>query len=329
MITFTRYLYLKDEVEYSLLICILKNRREEAMFWFEELYESGITQTYFLIEFYFKYYFEVMPEYVEEIREATMLNIMGHLQRGGPLLLPLLFQREEIKGVGKEGGVRGALPSDEFSLFEKSMREKNLEELEYYLMELCDEMCLPYVLNLMCKFFDKGREKPLIQFSLQFIKDKRKVYFIFLKKWIYLETREKVVNNVEVEGIVGGEEGIVGEVRGAIPSWFGSVLQNGGGALPSAWKLLKQQCKYNIPLTEVRTYATKLERDVMTETELLYAFRTNWLFYAAACPLWKKRIEEYGGIKELENTEFFTMFDLEPDEQPREILYACLGIELK
>ena len=39
-IQFTRYLYEKDEVKLSLLLCIL-NKKEEAIFWAYELYYSG------------------------------------------------------------------------------------------------------------------------------------------------------------------------------------------------------------------------------------------------------------------------------------------------
>jgi hypothetical protein len=41
--TFTRYLYNKDHVEYSLLTALRENKREEALFWAYELYYSGFT----------------------------------------------------------------------------------------------------------------------------------------------------------------------------------------------------------------------------------------------------------------------------------------------
>ena len=57
-------------------------------------------------------------------------------------------------------------------------------------------------------------------------------------------------------------------------------------------------------------------------------FINNWLFYAKDCPLWKKRLSEYNyQIKsnkiEFENEDqeedFWNKYNLEPDEQPKDI----------
>ena len=40
---FTRYLYNKEQVEFSLLAAIQENKREESLFWAYELYHSGFT----------------------------------------------------------------------------------------------------------------------------------------------------------------------------------------------------------------------------------------------------------------------------------------------
>ena len=42
MTTFTRYLYLKEEVEVALLVSLLNKDKERALFWAYELYYSGL-----------------------------------------------------------------------------------------------------------------------------------------------------------------------------------------------------------------------------------------------------------------------------------------------
>ena len=41
---FTRYLYEKQEVGYSLLHALLQKKEEEAIFWARELYDSGFEE---------------------------------------------------------------------------------------------------------------------------------------------------------------------------------------------------------------------------------------------------------------------------------------------
>ena len=54
-IIFTRYLYLKDEVEIALLASLL-NKKDDALFWAFELYFSGFESE--LIEILWKIYYE-------------------------------------------------------------------------------------------------------------------------------------------------------------------------------------------------------------------------------------------------------------------------------
>ena len=53
-ITFTRYLYLKDEVYLSLLVSIL-NKSDDAVFWAYEIYYSGLQEE--LLDFIWKIYY--------------------------------------------------------------------------------------------------------------------------------------------------------------------------------------------------------------------------------------------------------------------------------
>lgn len=80
-------------------------------------------------------------------------------------------------------------------------------------------------------------------------------------------------------------------------------------------------------------YLTNIEQH-----ELLDTFRNDWLKYAAKSPIWKKRIENIGGIiqdsqpifpdDEVYET-FLQKYGYEPDEQGIDIYKKCLGIEVE
>ena len=61
-ITFTRYLYIKDEVQLALLVSIL-NKSEKSLFWAYELYYSGFHVELFnlLWKIYFDFYYTLNP----------------------------------------------------------------------------------------------------------------------------------------------------------------------------------------------------------------------------------------------------------------------------
>jgi integrase len=63
-ITFTRYLYLKDEVQLSLLIALL-NKKDTALHWAFELYYSGFEEELFqhLWKIYYDFYYTLNPSF--------------------------------------------------------------------------------------------------------------------------------------------------------------------------------------------------------------------------------------------------------------------------
>jgi len=95
------------------------------------------------------------------------------------------------------------------------------------------------------------------------------------------------------------------------------------------WKTMKGVCKYKI----------RNNINVLCEEPITYSLKdwsNNWLKYVLETPLWQERIEKYGGSYDIErkvvkfNTlddeeEFHNYYDLEPDEQSKEIQENCLG----
>jgi hypothetical protein len=88
----------------------------------------------------------------------------------------------------------------------------------------------------------------------------------------------------------------------------------------SPWKTLRLNCLYGVIGNGSK--------------ERLHQFRENWLFYAMKSPYWFSLIESYGGKvvhnkvvfdDEDKEEEFYNRYNYEPDEQPLDIQYKCIG----
>lgn len=95
-----------------------------------------------------------------------------------------------------------------------------------------------------------------------------------------------------------------------------------------AWNLLRQVCHFSI-----RSECIELFKGTIFENDDLWF---HWLYYASNSPVWKERITKYNGSIDHETKnvyfhdddcmeEFYGLFGLEPDEQPREIQLQCIG----
>jgi len=94
-------------------------------------------------------------------------------------------------------------------------------------------------------------------------------------------------------------------------------------------KTLGTVCKYYI-----RKELNTLCRQIVDYDPKIYTW--NWLYYASFSPLWKERIEKYGGKVDVEKKEvifesddekdkFEALYDLEPDEQSTETQEKSYG----
>ena len=77
-IQFTRYLYEKEEVKLSLMMCILNKKDEEAVFWSYELFYSGLSfeLTELLWSIYYDFYAVLNPNFEKYLNT----KLKTHLQ---------------------------------------------------------------------------------------------------------------------------------------------------------------------------------------------------------------------------------------------------------
>lgn len=164
-----------------------------------------------------------------------------------------------------------------------------------------------------------GEKSPFIPFILKKKKEKKqdRVVIATIVKNLILEYQKKLVNKSESKRFIAAKYDEI------IP--FVNMDYN----VPHYRKLRKMcncQIDYNY-LTIDEAY------------EVLDAFRNDWLKYAVKSPIWKKRIEEFGGIIQRDGSvlfsdddtteDFYKIYGYEPDEQKVEIYEKCLGIKVE
>ena len=98
-----------------------------------------------------------------------------------------------------------------------------------------------------------------------------------------------------------------------------------------AYKVLREGCLYPIRSCVDPTFIEEIEFCKKIEN-----YHNHWLYYASFSPIWKNRIEKYGGTicdekklvdfsdEDLEEL-FYSKFGYEPDEQPLEIQEKNMG----
>ena len=78
---FTRYLYEKEEVKLSLILCIL-NKKEEAIFWAYELYYSGFKSDLINLfwTIYYDFYYTSNPSFEKYLLKNHINFVVFHVK---------------------------------------------------------------------------------------------------------------------------------------------------------------------------------------------------------------------------------------------------------
>ena len=142
-ITFTRYLYIKDEVEYALVLSLI-NQNNSCLFWAYELYHSGFQLELFDFlwktyeEFYaksnpnFRNYFEKKQQEwsskslnVSERDDVIIGNIVHNLMRRTSQVPPKTTAKKTT--VKKEKRLYVVLNEDELSMYKTITASKDIQ----------------------------------------------------------------------------------------------------------------------------------------------------------------------------------------------------------
>lgn len=316
---FTRYLYIKEEVESALLISLLKRDINSARFWSEELAgESEDT----LLEIYFNFYFTNNFGVLTDLNDLLSTKYEYNLDIY--LLRKYVEELEPINNLDIDVEEDEKYEKEDPKNFPIWLKERNYKQLARYILRDCEEVILPYILkhigtnikefNSIIKMIgNKDRVK----------KYNRIIYLCFTLKYLLgQEKREK--EKKEEKELKESISITIKELEVVEPYFDVDVSEDRG------WQKLSLVQRYSIDKYDYLCIFSQIRKQI-TREELLDRYRNHWLYYASFSLLWKERIEKYKGIISLEKhsvtfaeetdadeellQEFYGLYGLEPDEQ--------------
>lgn len=330
---FTRYLYVKEEVEIALLVSIL-NKSDDAIFWAYELYYSGFKNELFMliIKIYYDFFATLNPTF-----EAYLLKKHKEFCRDEPanirlvssVIQDLLFRPFNtdvffLRKICENFDIDCQYYKDTDKITDMQSCHKNLTQwiqtndyrsiAEWVLNINKDTINIFEIYSQCLDIFELTKSKLVKEFTAA-IKitadipaiDKNiillaKIMCLFSKKH-NLKKGKSIYINVEPEDIIPYET-IIGT----------NELKH--------YRILENACICGIDdLKHLSLFKLKRHKYNLKER-----YWYKWLYYASFSPLWLQRINQYGGTIAHTNKsiifsdddlmeEFYSLYGLEPDEQ--------------
>ena len=319
---FTRYLYIKEEVESALLISLLKRDINSARFWSKEL--AGECEDT-LLEIYFNFYFTNNFGLLTDLNDLLSTKYEYNLDIY--LLRKYVEELEPINNLDIDEKDQEEDPKN----FPFWLKERNYKQLAKYILCDCEEVILPYILKYIgsnIKEFNSIIK--LVNNSKDCVKKyNRTIYLCFTMKYL-LEQEKREKKEKEDKEQKEQKESIsitikdIEEIKVVEPYFDVDVSEDRG------WQKLSLVQRYAIDKYDYLCIFSQIRKHISRE-ELLDRYRNHWLYYASFSLLWKERIEKYKGIISLEKRsvtfaeetdadeellqEFYGLYGLEPDEQ--------------
>lgn len=356
-IQFTRYLYEKDEVKLTLMMCIL-NRKEESVFWAYELYYSGFINELveLLLKMYYDFYASSNPSFETYLYKKTKILVESEREKGE--LLSVIINNFMIRHhtcdvffmrtLAKE--LTFAIPfiksyqkTYDFNIINPEL--KQLLEVEDYLtiarLVFYDIFSdhLHYILEIFVDHFiekgvplkkktilqDYNKKKGIVEFKIEKL-------MLFSRLIHYASVLKNVKMGKNLYVCIEPEEVVIYETINA------NLSEKGNGnksAILPAYKILPLATMYSIDEDNYLSLF-RLKREKM---DIVEAYQRNWLYHASFSPLWKQRIDEYKGVvnyktktvvfQDDDSDGFYENYGFEPDEQKQEIQNKTVNIIVK
>ena len=327
-IIFTRYLYLKDEVEIALLASLL-NKKDDALFWAFELYFSGFESELIEIlwKIYYEFYYSLNPSF-----ECYFLKKHKQFLSSSPeekhKIIGMLFNDLLIRKYNLDVFLlKHVISSFEIENSDETLlsllKKKNYENLALLILETAREEDLENIIAQCLDYFAINHDHiPLNREKI--IKD--------LKKVSYKNKRIVILSRIMnyyclCNGIKMGKSLYVSvDIEDTI--MYETIYKNDEHKLYH-WQILSIACIYG---TNDHNYLGlfKLKRNINKTTSIKPEYWYHWLYHAAFSPIWGARIKDFGGILNHETKkidfpdddileEFCENYGYEPDEQKLEV----------
>ena len=290
----TRYLYNKEHVEYSLFLALLNRDREQAKFWIYELYHSGFKQECFALVW--KLYYQLYSGFFVNLEELLKHQTLEWMEDNS---------RDWTIGTIVENMARREPCIELYMICEQIQTSPS--GLGEYVAKILDQTTDPQsaFLEFTHKYgcFQNKGHKSHVSFCDT------------LSKITMLPLRYAYVSRL-FTGVflLDPNNGFDRKVYVILGKNDVTQYKNKPFVQGKSWKILRRECKYQVEIPP-GSADTPLDG--------------NWLFNAFGSPIWRQRIEKYGGslidceIKfESEDNEekFHLWYGMEPDEQPLSVM---------
>ena len=350
-IQFTRYLYEKEEVKLSLMMCILNKKDEDAVFWAYELFYSGLSSelTELLWSIYYDFYAVLNPNFEKYLNTKLKTHLHQEtLKLGEEKIIAMIINNFIIRPFSLDvfllrmfyinfefdkSYIAGYKIKKEYSIAKKELL-KLLDDENYMLLAsfILDDIEDRHLIETLGTIIDYYKKKGIVidsvkiqnDFHLLVKNNWRNIRVKLLSKLLYFKAlliNKKLGKNVYIhidEADVVMYETIHSDLS---EKTDGTKHTN----LP-AYKILPIAALYQIDKYNYLSLF-KLKRD---ETDIKKAYYDNWLYHAAFTPFWRERIMKYQGEIDMQNKKiifktdddleaFYEEFNYEPDEQKKEV----------
>jgi hypothetical protein len=306
-IIFTRYLYVKDEVKLTLLICIL-NKNEKSLFWAYELYHSGFENELFdfLWKIYFDFYYTLNPSFYDYfvkrhkewkkiaigIQKDKIINIIVNNLMIRPSNIDVFLLRQIVNysdfKLHDITGMHIMLEGLEFINFKKLTEWFNNKEyinISNFVLNVCKEKHIDELLMFVNSYFKKqsNNDKKILEYKMHMhnisVQQRHTILAYIIMQFTILEEDIRMGKKLYVR--VDEEETKIHE-----------TIQSDHNACFYPYKILPKACVNSI---DENNYLSlfKLQRDSI---DLQNAYFNHWEYYAAYSPIWFERIKKYKGI---------------------------------
>ena len=339
---FTRYLYVKEEVKLSLVLCIL-NKKDEAIFWAYELYYSGFKSEliHLFWTIYYDFYYTLNPSFEKYLLKKLIndLNFDSNCENLLAMIVNNFMIRPHTMDIFMLKQIIQICDFDNISTDLESILETHNYTMFalLILIEIKDEHIIE-TLKIVVNYFNKkglklDSKKIISEYQKILNNDyhsnnKRVIILSRILHYYVLVKNIKLGKNLYVH--IEPEEVIIYETINADLKSKNDELTP---ILP-AYKILPLASVYYIDqYNYLSLFHLKREK-----IDITIAYREQWLYYASFSPLWKERIVKHNGFidetnkkvifaekekekeKEKENSDdneqaFYNDFGYEPDEQ--------------
>jgi hypothetical protein len=292
--TLTRYLYNKAHVEYSLFLALLNRDREQAKFWIYELYHSGFKQECFVLVW--KLYYQLYAGFFVNLEQLLKQQTLEWMEDNS---------RDWTIGTIVENMARRE-PCIEFHrMFTKGHSAPS--GLDAYVTKILEgepkEVLSEFVRKYGC--FEVKGKKAYESFSDTIAKipmlPLREACAARLFTGVFLLYSGNGFDR-KVYVILGKDD---------VAQYKNKPFVQG-----KSWRILRRERKYQ---TETPPGGSNDDDETTSE----------WLSRAHGSPIWRQRIEKYGGTlvdgeiqfaDENQEEQFDLWYNMEPDEQPTGIM---------